>query len=190
MAEIAVPAGAPEATGGHRRRGRSLAAVDRPPPHVFFLISAVCHYLGPAFAVLLFVRVDVLGVAWLRIVSAAVIFAVWRRPWRAFLAQDRSGRRLLLACCPSRLVATVCRFASSRPAGADPWYRVYITRSRAPAAAVGARHRGQAARARRARPRIRRSGRRRARGHAPSCRRPVRGLAGHAPRAPLGMSMS
>jgi inner membrane transporter RhtA len=25
---------------------------DRVPPHVFFLVSAVFHYLGPAFAVL------------------------------------------------------------------------------------------------------------------------------------------
>jgi inner membrane transporter RhtA len=40
------------------------------------------HYLGPSFAVLLFARVDVLGVAWLRIASAAVIFALWRRPWK------------------------------------------------------------------------------------------------------------
>src|SRR6476661_6871004 len=54
----------------------------RPPPHVYFLVSAVFHYLGPAFAVLLFERVDVLGVAWLRIASAALIFALWRRPWR------------------------------------------------------------------------------------------------------------
>ncbi|MEA2211917.1 MAG: inner rane transporter RhtA [Solirubrobacteraceae bacterium] len=38
------------------------------------------HYLGPSFAVLLFARVPVLGVAWLRVASAAVIFAVWRRP--------------------------------------------------------------------------------------------------------------
>ncbi len=53
------------------------------PPHAYFLVSATFHYLGPAFAVLLFARVDVLGVAWLRIASAAVIFAVWRRPWRA-----------------------------------------------------------------------------------------------------------
>ena len=37
--------------------------------------SAVFHYLGPAFAVLLFARVDVLGVAWLRIASAALVFA-------------------------------------------------------------------------------------------------------------------
>jgi inner membrane transporter RhtA len=50
---------------------------------VYFVVSAVFHYLGPSFAVLLFARVPVLGVAWLRIASAAVIFALWRRPWRA-----------------------------------------------------------------------------------------------------------
>ena len=43
------------------------------PPHVWFCVSAVFHYLGPAFAVLLFARADVLGVAWLRIVSAALV---------------------------------------------------------------------------------------------------------------------
>src|ERR1700749_421741 len=67
------------------------------PPHLDFVISAVFHYLGPSFAVLLFARVEVLGVAWLRIASAALIFAFWRRPWRAFAALDRDGRRLLLA---------------------------------------------------------------------------------------------
>jgi inner membrane transporter RhtA len=51
------------------------------PAHGYFLISAVFHYLGPAFAVLLFGEVDVLGVAWLRIASAALVFGVWRRPW-------------------------------------------------------------------------------------------------------------
>jgi len=53
------------------------------PAHVYFVGSAVFHYLGPAFAVLLFARVDVLGVAWLRIASAAAVFAAWKRPWRA-----------------------------------------------------------------------------------------------------------
>jgi inner membrane transporter RhtA len=67
------------------------------PPESFFAISAVFHYLGPAFAVLLFARVEVLGVAWLRIASAALIFAAWRKPWRAFAALDRDGRRVLLA---------------------------------------------------------------------------------------------
>src|SRR3989440_2706987 len=70
---------------------------SRMPPQAYFVASAVFHYLGPSFAVLLFARVDVLGVAWLRIASAAAIFALWRRPWRAFGALDRSGRQLLLA---------------------------------------------------------------------------------------------
>ena len=63
----------------------AVAAVrDRTPPQLYFVVSAVFHYLGPAFAVLLFARLDVLGVAWLRIASAAVILGAWRRPWRGF----------------------------------------------------------------------------------------------------------
>jgi inner membrane transporter RhtA len=69
----------------------ALTVGDRPglthrvtelPPSTYFVGSAVFHYLGPAFAVLLFALVQPVGVAWLRIVSAAVIFAAWRRPWR------------------------------------------------------------------------------------------------------------
>jgi inner membrane transporter RhtA len=62
--------------------GRIARSVERLPPTSFFLTSAVFHYLGPSLAVLLFVHVHALGVAWLRIVAAAVFFAVWRRPWR------------------------------------------------------------------------------------------------------------
>ncbi len=58
------------------------------------MVSAVFHYLGPAFAVLLFAHLDVLGVAWLRIAGAAAVFAVWRRPWR--LLTGMSG---VDACC-------------------------------------------------------------------------------------------
>jgi inner membrane transporter RhtA len=70
---------------------------ERVPPHLYFVVSAVFHYLGPAFAVLLFARVPVLGVAWLRIAAAALVFAVWRRPWRALAELDGGGRRLLVA---------------------------------------------------------------------------------------------
>lgn len=69
----------------------------RVPPHVFFFISAVFHYLGPAFAVLLFAHVDVLGVMWLRIATAAVVFAAWRRPWRIVRLMPRTQRWSLLA---------------------------------------------------------------------------------------------
>ncbi len=69
----------------------------RLPPHAYFVVSAVFHYLGPAFAVLLFARVDVLGVAWLRIAAAAAIFLAWRRPWRVWRGLDRRTRWLLTA---------------------------------------------------------------------------------------------
>jgi inner membrane transporter RhtA len=71
--------------------------LNRLPPQSFFLVSAVFHYLGPSLAVLLFARVSVLGVAWLRIVTAAVVFAVWRRPWRITARLDRRGLLVLLA---------------------------------------------------------------------------------------------
>jgi inner membrane transporter RhtA len=70
---------------------------QRVPPHVYFVVSAVFHYLGPAFAVLLFSRVAVLGVAWLRIAAAALVFALWRRPWRTLAGANRDARRLLVA---------------------------------------------------------------------------------------------
>lgn len=69
----------------------------RVPPHAYFLVSAVFHYLGPAFAVLLFAHVSVVGVAWLRIASAAAVFAMWRRPWRLFAGQSWAQRRILIA---------------------------------------------------------------------------------------------
>jgi inner membrane transporter RhtA len=84
------------------------ARIAQAPPHAYFVVSAVFHYLGPSFAVLLFARVDVLGVAWLRIVSAAIVFSVWRRPWRAFAALDRSGRRLLVGWGAVLAVMNVC----------------------------------------------------------------------------------
>ena len=52
-----------ERTTVGRERGGVATAV---PPHAYFLVSAVFHYLGPAFAVLLFAQVAPLGVAWLR----------------------------------------------------------------------------------------------------------------------------
>jgi inner membrane transporter RhtA len=85
---------------------------DRVPPHLYFVVSAVFHYLGPAFAVLLFARVDVLGVAWLRIASAALVLALWRRPWRAVAALDRPGRRLLAAWGAVLAVMNACFYVA------------------------------------------------------------------------------
>ena len=80
----------------NRSAGQATATAAL-PPHAFFLVSAVFHYLGPAFAVLLFSQIAPLGVAWLRIATAAAIFAAWRRPWREFGVWSVPQRRTLLA---------------------------------------------------------------------------------------------
>jgi inner membrane transporter RhtA len=84
----------------------------RAPAEGYFVVSAVFHYLGPAFAVLLFARVDVLGVAWLRIASAAAVFALWRRPWRRLGELDSAGRRLLAAWGVVLAVMNVCFYVA------------------------------------------------------------------------------
>jgi inner membrane transporter RhtA len=85
---------------------------DRLPPQAYFVGSAIFHYLGPSFAVLLFARVDVLGVAWLRIASAALVFALWRRPWRQLMALDRHGRLLIVALGAVFAVMNACFYIS------------------------------------------------------------------------------
>jgi inner membrane transporter RhtA len=94
----------------------AVVARHRVPPATYFAGSAVFHYLGPAFAVLLFARVEVLGAAWLRIASAALVLAVWRRPWRVVRALDGRGRWLLagwgavlavMNCCFYEAIARV-----------------------------------------------------------------------------------
>jgi inner membrane transporter RhtA len=59
--------------------------------------SAVFHYLGPAFAVLLFTRLSVPGVVLLRIGSAAAVFAIWKRPLALLSKLDGESAWLLFA---------------------------------------------------------------------------------------------
>jgi inner membrane transporter RhtA len=79
---------------------RALASgipLRRVPAPAFFLISAIFHYVGPSLAVLLFSQLDVLGVAWLRIASAAAIFGLWRRPLRSVLRLERRQLQIIVA---------------------------------------------------------------------------------------------
>jgi len=99
---------APGARSPTRRRGCTSSSAPS------FTTSAVVRRL-------LFARVDVLGVAWMRIAAAALVFALWRRPWRVLAALDRDGRRLLLAWGVVPAVMNVCfyRAISRLPLG-DP----------------------------------------------------------------------
>lgn len=67
------------------------------PPQAWFGVSAVFHYLGPSFAVLLFPAVGVLGVAWFRVATAAFFFAPLTKPWRTLRDADRRERGFLIA---------------------------------------------------------------------------------------------
>jgi inner membrane transporter RhtA len=82
------------------------------PPEVFFICSAIFHYLGPAFAVLLFAEVDVLGVAWLRIASAAAVFAFWKRPWRLFAELNAREQRTVVALGFVLAIMNVCFYVA------------------------------------------------------------------------------
>ena len=86
----------PEKPQGTRPWFPASEQLRRLPPQSFFGVSAVFHYLGPSLAVLLFARLGVLGVAWLRIASAALVFALWRRPWRLAGRLSQEDRRVLL----------------------------------------------------------------------------------------------
>lgn len=67
------------------------------PPQLWFCVSAIFHYLGPSFAVLLFPAVGVLGVAWFRIASAALVFAPLTRPWKTWRNATPRTRLALIA---------------------------------------------------------------------------------------------
>ncbi|WP_421859227.1 EamA family transporter [Oricola sp.] len=67
------------------------------PPYAWFCVSAVFHYLGPSLAVLLFPAAGVLGIAWFRIASAALVFAPLTKPWRTLGQAEPATRGLLLS---------------------------------------------------------------------------------------------
>jgi inner membrane transporter RhtA len=83
-------------SGGMKSASHKPIATALPAP-AWFVVSALFHYLGPAFAVLLFARVAPLGVAWLRIATSALLLAAWRRPWRHLPQQDMRTRRTIAA---------------------------------------------------------------------------------------------
>lgn len=67
---------------------------DVPVP-LLFVISGCSLYLGAALAVVLFDQLSPAGVAWLRMLVAALVLLAWRRPDRTVWR----GRRLVLAVC-------------------------------------------------------------------------------------------
>ncbi|MGZ5201361.1 MAG: EamA family transporter, partial [Telluria sp.] len=84
-------------------------ALHRVPAPLWLVVGAAFHYIGPAFAVLLFPSVGVLGVALVRIVTAALLFACWSNPI-AFLRAATPQKRRLIVALGVCLAAMNCSF--------------------------------------------------------------------------------
>ncbi|WP_433468932.1 hypothetical protein [Spirillospora sp. CA-128828] len=72
--------------------------------------SAVFHYLGSAFAVLLFNGLAPLGVTAPRSWSTALVFALWRRLWRTLTRLDAEGHRTITAWGAMLAAMNVCLY--------------------------------------------------------------------------------
>lgn len=66
------------------------------PPVIYFVISSIFHYLGPSFAVLLFPKIGILGVLWFRVISAALIFLVWKNPIKYFKTYKKKQQIIII----------------------------------------------------------------------------------------------
>lgn len=66
---------------------RTGSVVGKIPPPLFIVASGLIQYVGAAIAVLLFDRIAPASLAWCRVVIAALILLVWRRPWREGLTR-------------------------------------------------------------------------------------------------------
>src|SRR4051812_37751108 len=62
--------------GWHVVRARGV------PAPALFVTGGLSMYFGAALAVVLFAQLSLASVGWLRIMGAAVVLGVWRRPWR------------------------------------------------------------------------------------------------------------
>lgn len=56
--------------------------LGRVPAPALFVASGLTQYLGAAIAVGLFAQLAPAGMAWLRVLVAALVLLAWRRPWR------------------------------------------------------------------------------------------------------------
>jgi inner membrane transporter RhtA len=68
-------------------------------PHlvVLFVVNAISQYAGASLAVRAFGAMPAAGVAWVRVVTGAVVLGAWRRPWRELRGQTAVTLLLLAA---------------------------------------------------------------------------------------------
>ncbi len=68
-------------------------------PHLvgLFAVNAVSQYAGASLAVRAFASMPAAGVAWIRVLTGALVLGAWRRPWRELRGQERDALLLVVA---------------------------------------------------------------------------------------------
>ena len=64
---------------------------------VLFVVNAISQYAGASLAVRAFGAMPAAGVAWVRVVTGAVVLGAWRRPWRGLRGQTAAPLLLVAA---------------------------------------------------------------------------------------------
>ncbi|MGD1054230.1 MAG: EamA family transporter [Candidatus Dormibacteria bacterium] len=68
--------------------GPSTVRGDTAAPLVaLFVVNAISQYAGASLAVRAFAQMPAAGVAWIRVLTGAVVLGAWRRPWRGLRGQ-------------------------------------------------------------------------------------------------------
>ena len=62
-----------------------------------FIVNAVSQYAGASLAVRAFAAMPAAGVAWIRVLTGALVLGAWRRPWRELHRQGRDALLLVVA---------------------------------------------------------------------------------------------
>jgi inner membrane transporter RhtA len=65
-----------------RRSARQAVSRTSASGPLLFVLSALSQYLGASLAVRAFSLMPAAGVAWVRVLTGAVVLLAWRRPWR------------------------------------------------------------------------------------------------------------
>jgi len=68
-------------------------------PHLIglFVVNAVSQYAGASLAVRAFGAMPAAGVAWIRVLTGALVLGAWRRPWRELRHRERDALLLVVA---------------------------------------------------------------------------------------------
>jgi len=93
----APPGPAPVAGAAAGASSSAAPAGTAPRLVALFVLNAISQYAGASLAVRAFAAMPAAGVAWIRVLTGAVVLGAWRRPWRALRGQPAASLLVVAA---------------------------------------------------------------------------------------------